>query len=161
MGDWKAYVPNYRVLLNHATNTSFETGTTNFSTGGTNTLAQSTTYAYAGIYSGKVTYSNSTTLLTTTFTHAGAEAEIYHCWVYVPSSYSGGDITIDITGSFVTATDVSGISSSIDVTDSANIDKWMHIGKKAVQLGGGKQLWTRGCNAERHNARVTAGFHDV
>lgn len=62
-GLFELIIPKTEKETNAITNPSFEDGTTGYTTGGTNTLAQSSEKAFTGLYSGKLTYSNSVTLL--------------------------------------------------------------------------------------------------
>lgn len=62
-GLWELIIPASDKDTNPLTNPSFETGTTDWTTGGANTLAQSSEQSWRGLYSAKITYSNNTTLL--------------------------------------------------------------------------------------------------
>jgi len=50
--------PTKTADTNLCTNPSFETGTTGWTTGGTNTITKSETVAYRGVYSCKCTYTD-------------------------------------------------------------------------------------------------------
>lgn len=81
MGMWDA-------ATNLCTNGGFETNTTGWTTGGTNTLAVDTGQFKFGAKSGKATYSNNATLAD----YAAIITNVAHtvsCWVYIPTAYDG------------------------------------------------------------------------
>lgn len=65
-GLWELIIPASDKDTNPLTNPSFETGVTDWTTGGANTLAQSSEQSWRGLYSAKITYSNTPHSLSTT-----------------------------------------------------------------------------------------------
>ena len=86
-------------LVNLCTNGSFETDTTGWTTGGTNTIASSTDHAIIGTKSAKVTYADNLTLATFAVTLGEAAVRyIFRAMIFIPTSWDGGAITITATG---------------------------------------------------------------
>ena len=86
MGIWAA-------ATNLCTNGGFETNTTGWTAGGTNTLAASAAQAKFGTKSGLATYADNATLAdyAATITNAAHTASV---WVYIPANYDGGGIEL-------------------------------------------------------------------
>lgn len=78
---------------NLCTNGGFETNTTGWTTGGTNTFAVDTGQAKFGAKSGKATYADNATLADygATITNVAHTASV---WVYIPTAYNGGGIEL-------------------------------------------------------------------
>ena len=89
----------YRIgLINSCTNGSFETDTTGWTTGGTNTIARSSDHAIYGSYSCKATYSNNLTLASYAVALGEAVRYLFKAHIFIPTSWDGGAITITATG---------------------------------------------------------------
>jgi hypothetical protein len=103
-------------------NSSFETNTTGWSTGGTNSLAASADQAKFGSQSLKVTYGNSTELCTSpALTITNAVASVASIWLYIPTAWDGGAITFGDHGTMGSA---AGGSVSADMTKK---DQWQYL----------------------------------
>lgn len=78
----------WEATTNLCTNGGFETNTTGWTAGGTNTLAASADRAKFGAKSGKATYANNATLAdyAATITNTAHTAS---CWIYIPTAYDG------------------------------------------------------------------------
>lgn len=98
--NWKIIQPE--MATNLCTNPSIETGTTGWSTSGTNTIAQSSDYSFYGVYSLKATYQDNTTLAFFNITVLEAQ-HVFSAYVYIPSDWDGGAIRI-VQGSFGSST---------------------------------------------------------
>jgi len=99
MGLWNIIVPNPANDRNECLEPSFEMPIVNWATGGTNTLARSTEQQYRGAYSAKITYSNSTTLLSLAQTFVNKTTTYYlKAKVYVPSNWDGGILALSTSG---------------------------------------------------------------
>jgi len=105
---------------NLCTNPSFESGTTGWTTGGTNTIATSATQQRRGVYSCKCTYHDTKTNLAafsitlTATTHTGTID------IYIPSDYDGTSLSVGWS-SFTSSTSVVG------KPDMTITDKWQRV----------------------------------
>jgi hypothetical protein len=72
---------------------SFETATTGYTTGGTNTIASSAEQAKFGTRSCKATYQDNALLLDIALTLTAA-AHSTSRWVYIPTNYDGGGVRV-------------------------------------------------------------------
>lgn len=117
-GFWDIVIP--KAYTNLVTNPSFETGTTGFTTGGANTIAQSSEQASRGAYSLKITYDDADAfaLYAITLPSAG----VYHFGVdlYIPTSYSGSALNVGFNG-FTSAT---GVETAADLSIR---DEWQRV----------------------------------
>lgn len=117
-------------LTNLIPNPSFETATTGYTTGGTNTITQSSTASLRGNYSLKCTYSNNSNLATyasVTLTSTSHTASID---LYVPSGYDGTAITFGIAN-FSGATGTTSVSADMTLTD-----QWQRLNIIFAPAGG-------------------------
>lgn len=92
---------------NLITNPSFETNTTGWSTGGTNSIAQTSDQSLFGIYSLECTYGNSLDLATYAITFSAAGTYYFTIYAYLSSDYVGGYVSLavsDFTGGSITTT---------------------------------------------------------
>lgn len=131
MGYWDIVIPSK--LVNYVTNPSFELGTTGYSTGGTNTIAQSSEQARRGIYSLKGTYSNDGEIVLLTVSGlTGSTAYTWSFDLYVPTG---------VTGTLSTFIDSTTLTA---ITVSAN-DTWFRV-ERTFTSGGTSAtldiLWT-------------------
>lgn len=78
---------------NLCTNGGFETNTTGWTTGGTNTIASSATRFKFGAKSCLATYADNATLADFAITITNA-AHTASCWVYIPTAYDGAGIEL-------------------------------------------------------------------
>lgn len=83
---------------NLVTNPSFETNTTGWATGGTNSLACSDDQQWAGNYSLEVTYGNNSVLARHAVSLATSTTYRLTARLYVPDNWDGGNIALDING---------------------------------------------------------------
>lgn len=84
--------------VNLCTNPSFETNTTGWATGGTNSLARSNNQQWAGNYSLEATYGNSSVLARYGATLATSATYRITARLYVPDNWDGGNIALAING---------------------------------------------------------------
>lgn len=97
--DWKIVAPFSADDVNECTNPSFETGTTGYVAGGTNTIAVSTDYQWRGAYSLKATIADSSYVWAYAHTFANANTSYYlKVRVLVPSAYDISTISFSISG---------------------------------------------------------------
>ncbi len=94
---------------------SFETGTTGYTTGGTNTIASSATQAKFGSKSCKATYSNDATLLDIALTLTAA-AQSAARWLWIPTAYDGGGVSVQFAN-YVGATGTAAVAANMAVRD--------------------------------------------
>lgn len=119
MGNWKVIVPVGST--NYITNPSFETGTTGWSASGTNTIAQSAAASKFGAHSLKCTYADNTVMAYYGITVPATSYDYgYSVWVYIPSDWDGGSITLD-TALFTGAT----LSTGSESTTTTG--KWVRL----------------------------------
>jgi hypothetical protein len=131
---------------NLCTNPSFESGTTGWTTGGTNTIATSAVQQRRGVYSCKCTYNNNDLLASYAITLTLADTDhVASMDIYIPSDYEGTQLTLTWTG-FTSATVVSGLA------DMTIKDKWQrvhaHINPAAGDLAGTLTLSETGTNGD-------------
>ena len=115
----KFYIIKPKAATNLITNPSFETGTTGWTKGGTNTIATSAVQQNRGVYSCKCTYSNDDVLAyhAVTITNAVHVGTMY---VYVPTDYEGTKLLVYFL-SFTSAVTVDGV---VDMTIR---DTWQRV----------------------------------
>lgn len=106
MSDWKFIEP--ASAKNLVENTSFETGTTGWATGGTNTIAQSADQQRNGVYSLQATYQDNTSFAFYGITLPAAGNYVFSAWIYVPASFDGTSVRVQ-AGTFAGSADVSEI----------------------------------------------------
>ena len=108
----------WAAATNLVTNGGFETNTTGWTTGGTNTIARSTEQAKFGAASLKCTYSNNANLADfgITLTNAAHSASV---WVYIPTAYDGGGIELRQLNFTVAASAIA--------ANMALLDQWQRI----------------------------------
>ena len=92
MSDYKIIVPSGS-MQNLVTNPSFETNTTGWATGGTNTIAQTTVRAKFGAYALRATYQDTEGLADYGITLTAA-AHTLVAWVYIPAVYDGTQLAL-------------------------------------------------------------------
>ena len=140
--NYKLYAIKPKATTNLCINPSFETGTTGWTTGGTNTIAKSAAQQRRGVYSCKCTYTNNDLLASYAITltdtdHVGAMD------IYIPSTYTGTQLTLTWTG-YTSGVVVSGLA------DMTIVDKWQrvhcHIDPNAGDLVGTLTLSETGTN---------------
>lgn len=140
--NYKIYAIKPKATTNLCTNPSFETGTTGWTTGGTNTIAKSAVQQRRGVYSCKCTYTDNDLLASYAITltdtdHVGAID------IYIPSTYTGTQLTLTWTG-YTSGVVVSGLA------DMTIVDKWQrvhaHINPDSGDLAGTLTLSETGTN---------------
>ena len=138
----KFYIIKPKASVNLCTNPSFETGTTGWATGGTNTIAKSSVQQRRGVYSCKCTYSNNDLLASYAITLTDTD-HVASMDIYIPSTYTGTELTLTWTG-YTSATVVAGLA------DMTIKDKWQrvhcHINPDAGDLIGTLTLTETGVN---------------
>lgn len=94
MGNWKIVVP--RNTTNLIKNPSFETGTTSWTTGGGNTIAQTDDFANFGRYCLKVTHGGTSNLLASypNITLPASGQYQISAWARIANTWDGGDVRI-------------------------------------------------------------------
>ena len=118
MGLWKLIVPE--AITNLITNPSFETNTTSWSPSGANTIAQDTTEALWGYNSLKCTYQDNTTLASYIPTVVNGTSYFFTAWVYIPSAWGGGALSLSTSG-YV------GITIDTSPTTTTTTDQWVRL----------------------------------
>ena len=122
MSNWKIIVA--MATENYILNSSFENGTTNWTTSGTNTIAASLLQQKFGTYSCLVTYGNNSDLLAQSKTMPTTSTDYYlSAWVYVPTGYDGTVLRLE-------ATSYSGSSevyTTVFTVGTDDFDKWIRI----------------------------------
>ena len=140
--NYKLFAIRPKAATNLCTNPSFETGTTGWTTSGTNTIATSAVQQRRGVYSCKCTYTDNDLLASYAITltdtdHVGAMD------VYIPSTYTGTELTLTWTG-YTSGVVVAGLA------DMTIRDKWQrvhcHINPGAGDLVGTLTLSETGTN---------------
>ena len=135
-------IPETSATTNLCTNPSFETNTTGWTTGGTNTIALSSVKSRRGVYSLKCTYTDNDLLasyaITLTDTDHTAAMDIY-----IPSTYTGTQLTL-------TWTDYTGATITAGTVDMTKTDQWQrvhcHINPDSGDLVGTLTLSETGTN---------------
>ena len=140
--DYKLYIVNPSAATNLCTNPSFETGTTGWTTGGTNTIATSAVQQRRGVYSCKCTYTDNDLLASYAITLTDTD-HVASMDIYIPSTYTGTQLTLTWTG-FTSGTVVAGLA------DMTIKDHWQrvhcHINPDAGDLAGTLTLSETGTN---------------
>lgn len=96
-GLWEIVAPFSADDVNECTNPSFETGTTGYAAGGTNTIAVSTDYQWRGAYSLKATVADSFYVWAYSHTFLNANTSYYlKVRVLVPSAYDISTISFSL-----------------------------------------------------------------
>ena len=136
--------PTKTADTNLCTNPSFETGTTGWTTGGTNTITKSETVAYRGVYSCKCTYTDNDLLASYAITLTDVD-HTASMDIYIPTGYTGTELTLTWTG-FTSATIIAG-KPNMTIKD-----KWQrvhcHINPDAGDLSGTLTLSETGTNGD-------------
>lgn len=115
--------PRWRSLAartNLVSNPSFETNTTGWTTGGTNTIAASLLQRWAGVKSLLCTYVDNLVLASFTITLTAA-AHVATVYLWIPEEYNGSQVTVN-AGGFTSATGT--------ITADANMDirnEWQRV----------------------------------
>jgi hypothetical protein len=140
--DYKLYIVNPSAATNLCTNPSFETGTTGWTTGGTNTIATSAVQQRRGVYSCKCTYTDNDLLASYAITLTDTD-HVASMDIYIPSTYTGTQLTLTWTG-FTSGTVVAGLA------DMTIKDHWQrvhcHINPDSGDLAGTLTLSETGTN---------------
>lgn len=125
-------IPRRKVRIvageNDVTNPEFETATTGWTTGGTNTLTRDSVDVLVGFWSAKVAYSNSATLLDYAYTAPAAGGRTFSIWVRVPSNYDGGGVEIQ-AANYAGATDYDAARAAYDMTRKG---QWQRLSRTVV-----------------------------
>ena len=140
----KFYIIKPKGSTNLCTNPSFETGTTGWTTGGTNTIATSAVQQSRGVYSCKCTYTDNDLLASYAITLTDVD-HTASMDIFIPNSYEGTELTLTWT-SYAGATVVAGLA------DMTIVDKWQrvhcHINPDAGDLVGTLTLSETGVNGD-------------
>lgn len=108
---------------------SYESTDESAITGGTNTLARSTEQAYSGIYSLKSTFGNSKLQVRQpTATLATSTSYTVTAWVFLPSDWDGGNITLNSLN-FSDITEDSNIAASGSI-----LEQWQKVTLEVTTL---------------------------
>lgn len=111
----------YTNLENSAgADTSFESGTAGYTTGGTNTIAASAAQAKFGAQSCLATYQDNATLLDIALTLTAA-AHSAKRWLYIPTAYDGGGVSVQFAN-FAGATGTAAVAANMSLRD-----QWQEI----------------------------------
>ena len=124
---WDIIVPV--ATENIVTNPSFETDTSDWTTGGTNTIVRTADEQQRGVYSLKCTYSNNTVLASYAVTLTAASYSV-GIDVYIPAAYSGTQVTI----AFANFASMTG-TLTVDA-DMTKTDQWQRLEFTAVPNAG-------------------------
>lgn len=140
-GLWSLINPQPDEIKNIIDNPSFEIGTTGWSVGGSNTIAQSSAQQWRGGYSGLVTYQDTTTLVSFALSGLTAGATYYaKLRLFVPSNWDGGDIDIQFDFTDDTPSVVAAYTDGSDPTG-----EWIELETSTVlgsDVAGNLQLVT-------------------
>ena len=140
----KFYIIKPKAATNLCTNPSFETGTTGWTTGGTNTIATSAVQQRRGVYSLKCTYADNDLLASYAITLTDVD-HVASMDIYIPSDYEGTELTLTWTG-YTSATVVAGLA------DMTIRDTWQrvhaHINPDSGDLAGTLTLSETGTNGD-------------
>lgn len=112
---WKVITPE--ATTNLVTNPSFETNTTGWTTGGTNTIARSDDQQWAGNYSLEVTYGNNSVLARHAVTLSTNTTYRLTARVRPAANWDGGDVEFAING--LTSATLTNVSQWTAGTDTA------------------------------------------
>lgn len=147
---------------------SFESGTTGYTTGGTNTLESSDAQAKFGSRSAKATYEDNANLLQRNQVVGAAGAHSFSRWVYIPTGFDGDGLRVVLTG-FTGATGTISVAADMSTRDewqrvevpNVTIDAGDLSGTISVQTTGtaptaGKFVYVDGCQTEAQG--VTTPF---
>jgi len=126
--NYKLFAIRPKATTNLCTNPSFETGTTGYTTGGTNTIATSATVQRRGVYSCKCTYGNDDLTLSYAATLT-AVAYVGTIDVYIPTAYDGTELTLTWTG-------YAGASVTAGKPDMTIRNHWQRISAYITPVGG-------------------------
>jgi len=127
--NYKLFAIRPKATTNLCTNPSFETGTTGWTTGGTNTIATSATVQRRGVYSCKCTYADSTTFLSYSITLTAA-AHTGTVDIYIPSGYDGTKLAVRFA-SFTSAT-----GYVVGYPDMTLTDQWQRVSTYITPVAG-------------------------
>lgn len=140
----KFHIIKPKAATNLCTNPSFETGTTGWTTGGTNTIATSAVQQRRGVYSLKCTYTDNDLLASYSITLTDTD-HVASMDIYIPSDYEGTELTLTWTG-FTSGTVVAGLA------DMTIRDTWQrvhaHINPDSGDLAGTLTLSETGTNGD-------------
>lgn len=125
-----------KTATNLITNGGFETNATGWVDGGNTTLARSTEQAHSGAASGKsvmdATNAGENACGAITVTAAAAGAHVWSAWLYIPTAWSGGTVSLDTSG-------WTGISPADGTNFNANMvlrDQWQRVEALVTVAGG-------------------------
>ena len=127
--NYKLFAIKPKAATNLVTNPSFETVTTGWATGGTNTIARSATVARRGAYSCIATYQNTATNLASYAITLTAVAYVGSLDVYIPTAYNGTELVLTFSA-YAGATVTDG---DLDMTIR---DNWQRVTCKITPVGG-------------------------
>lgn len=128
MGDWKIIVPEVAVNLIDD-EPSFETGTTGWTTGGSNTIAQSAAQQRFGAYSALCTYQSSLVLADHVITLT-AVPHTFSTYAYIPSNYDGTQLRLQASNY------ASAIGELLVNFDMSLTDQWQRVDLTLTPDGG-------------------------
>jgi hypothetical protein len=100
---------------NLPTNPSFETNTTGWATGGTNTITRSSEQAKFGSYSLKCTYQDTAALAYDSITLTAA-AHSLSAWLFIPADYDGASVRVLFSG-FASAVGTAAVAADMNIRD--------------------------------------------
>jgi hypothetical protein len=120
IGDGRTSILFAEATTNLVTNPSFETNTTGWATGGSNTIAQSADRAKEGSKSLKCTYQDNVALAYHAISLTAA-AHSTGIWIYIPSSYSGGRVAINFVNF------AGGVGDANTNADMTKRDQWQFV----------------------------------
>lgn len=134
---WVVYTP---VDNNLVARPSFETSTTGWVDFGTNVFERTTERALAGAHSLKVTYGDDLRLAEYPLNLPGSSDVWLVAWVFIPSDWDGGSLTIGDDGTYAGAT-----YRDLDWRESETVDEWVPLALKLrpdADLSGGIYIRT-------------------
>lgn len=139
MGIWRAATN----LENSAgADVSFETTTTGYTTGGTNTIASDAAQAKFAAKSCKATYQDSATLLDIALTLTAA-AHSAQRWIWIPTAYDGGGISVQFAN-YAGATGTLAVAANMALRDQWQRVRAQNVGIVAGDLVGNVQVVNTG-----------------
>ena len=160
----KFYIIKPKAATNLCTNPSFETGTTGWTTGGTNTIARSAVQQRRGVYSCKCTYTDNDGLLSysITLTNTAHTASVD---IYIPADYDGTDLNL----TFANYAGATVIAGKPDMTirdawqrvhchitpDSGDLAGLLYLSENGVNSTAGKFIYVDGVQIETGTTPTT------
>jgi len=163
--NYKLFAIRPKAATNLCTNPSFETGTTGWATGGTNTIATSSIQQRRGVYSCKATYQDGVNLLYSMTSFVAGNIQ-FSADIYIPSGYDGQNIVLyfsaltGMTNHVVGYANMTVVDQWQRVTASVTVDAgdttgYIRIDSSSTAPTAGKFIYVDGVQIETGTAATT------